>query len=335
VTRLLQRDRVRLSLSPCRPGTGGERGIVKRPGAVVAEHESILASARQLVLEQRVAEEGDDRHLAAASTTLRLNIDALLRVVGAVDTDHTSGEIDVLPAKRHQLATSKASVESGRPQAAITVREQREQCGRSVRRHDPLTLAAHSREAHAGARVDGHVTVLDRAAEDHAQRHDRVADRRRARAGGEHLVGERLHVAAAHVGELRAGEQRQDPVTERLLVATDDGRLVDVARAVAHQTGAHAGEESVGGLLDGRGRRRAEAAALYRGERVDPPRLRRRLAREGLADRSPVAWRPDARLPPAAAGAPPALAAGAARRVTPPDPARRHPLLLRRHCRQS
>jgi hypothetical protein len=110
-------------------------------------------------------------------------------------------------------------------------------------------------------RVDRHVAVLDGPAEDHAQRHERVADRRRVAALGEQVVGDPLDVAALDVSEARPTDARDDLVAKRRLVAADRARLVDVSRAGPDSTGLHAGDELLGRLANGRVRRRAQRAS--------------------------------------------------------------------------
>jgi hypothetical protein len=70
------------------------------------------------------------------------------------------------------------------------------------------------------ARVDRYVAVLDHAAEDHAQGHDGVSDRRRVAALGEQVVGDALYVAALNVAEPGSPDPWDDVVAERGLVSS-------------------------------------------------------------------------------------------------------------------
>lgn len=75
------------------------------------------------------------------------------------------------------------------------------------------------------ARVDRYVSVLDRPAEDHAQGHERVADRRRVPSLGEQVVDDPLDVAVLHVAQPGSTEVRDDVVAQRRLVASDRAGL--------------------------------------------------------------------------------------------------------------
>jgi hypothetical protein len=119
----------------------------------------------------------------------------------------------------------------------------------------------------------------DGAPEEDAQRDERVADRGRVDAVHE-PIDEGLHICAMDVGEAHGAEDRIDPQAQRLLVATDDAGLVDVARAVADRAGARAGQPEVGRVTDGRRQVRAELALAQGDQRLRPPGLRRGQRRE-------------------------------------------------------
>ena len=143
-------------------------------------------------------------------------------------------EVDVLPAQRHQLAAAQARVERGRPDRAVALGQRGEEPLRLLGRGDPLASAPDRRQPEVAGRVDREVAVLDRAAEDHAQRHQRVAHGRRVEALAEEVVGEALDVAALDVAEPLRAELGEDAVAERALVAADRARLVDVAGPRPH-----------------------------------------------------------------------------------------------------
>ena len=163
--------------------------------------------------------------------------------------------------------------------------------------------------------VDREVAVLDRPAEDHAERHQDVPHRRRVEALAEEAVGEVLDVAALHVAESLRAELGEDAVAERALVAADRARLVEVARLRPHPARAHALDQLLAGLVQGRRRRRAELAAMDRALRFGAPDTRGRERREGLPEALLVAGAPRARLVGRVAVALPALARRAGLRV--------------------
>jgi hypothetical protein len=161
------------------------------------------------------------------------------------------------------------------------------------------------------ARVDRDVSVLDRPAEDHAEGHERVADRRRVAALGEQVVGDALDVAALDVAEPRSTDARDDVVAQRRLVAPDRAGLVEVPGAIADATRLHASDEFVSGLVDGRVRRRAQGASTDTSLRLRAPRSRFGEGREGLSDALGLPSAPDARLVRRLAVAAAAIARGA------------------------
>ncbi len=161
---------------------------------------------------------------------------------------------------------------------------------------DPLASATDCWEPEMRAWVDRHVAVLDGAAEDHAQRHERVPDRRRVAALGEQVVGDPLEVAALDVAQARAPDARDDVVAERRRVAPDRARLVDVAGAAPYTSGPHAGNELLGRLADGRVRRGAQRAWPHARLGLRAPRSRLAKGGEGVPDALGLARAPDARL---------------------------------------
>ena len=140
------------------------------------------------------------------------------------------------------------------------------------------------------------VPARHRAAEDRAQRHQRVPDRGRVGAVGEQPVGEVLQVGAANLGELAGAERREHAQAQRRLVAADDARLVPVAGPVADAAVASAGKPRLGGLAESDLARRPHRASADLRLRLGAPRLRLGQRRERLLDPPPVACAPDARL---------------------------------------
>jgi len=108
--------------------------------------------------------------------------------------------------------------------------------------------ANRSRPPEAGRRVHGDVAAGDRAAEDRAERHERVADRARIEAVRTQLVGEVLQVDPEDLREAGAAEVRQDTRGQRGLVAADRRRLIAVAAAVTDRAAARAVEPRVGSV---------------------------------------------------------------------------------------
>src|ERR687887_80105 len=80
-----------------------------------AEYEPAVATLTCLVVDKEVAERADDRNRAAARSALRLDLDPALVVVGALNADHAGGEVDVVPAKGHQLTAPQPGVQRRRP----------------------------------------------------------------------------------------------------------------------------------------------------------------------------------------------------------------------------
>jgi hypothetical protein len=62
------------------------------------------------------------------------------------------------------------------------------------------------------ARIDGEIGVLDCSAEDHAQRHQGVSDRRCVASLGEEVIRDPLNVTMLNVSEARPTEPRDDAV---------------------------------------------------------------------------------------------------------------------------
>jgi hypothetical protein len=108
-------------------------------------------------------------------------------------------------------------------------------------------------------------------------------------------VDEVLHVAAGDVGQLPRPERREHAEAKRLLVPPQRRRLVAVTGPVPDRAVAGTGEPRVGGLLDRHGRGRFELTASDSARSVLPPRLRRRVRREALADAPALPVAPHAR----------------------------------------
>ena len=64
------------------------------------------------------------------------------------------------------------------------------------------------------ARIDGEVAVLDCSAEDHAQRHQGITDRRWIAFLGEEVIRDPLDVTVLYVGQARSTNARDDVVAE-------------------------------------------------------------------------------------------------------------------------
>jgi hypothetical protein len=92
------------------------------------------------------------------------------------------------------------------------------------------------------------VVLLDCPAEDHAERHEGVADRRRVASLRKEVIRNPLNVAMLNVAEACSTEARNDVVAQRCLIAPDRAWFVGVPRAIAHATRPHAGDELLGGL---------------------------------------------------------------------------------------
>ena len=93
-----------------------------------------------------------------------------------------------------------------------------------------------------------------------------------------------------------AAELGKQALSKRGLVASDDARLVAVARAVPDRSRAHALEPRRRSLAQRQLARRAHRAAADRGLRLGAPGLRFGEGRERLLDPPLVTLAPDARL---------------------------------------
>jgi hypothetical protein len=166
------------------------------------------------VLDEVFAQDGRDRNRSACRPALRSD-DAFLGIPGTLDVDHAGAEVDVLPAKGEELATSKARVHCGRPQRTVALGE-RSEPRRSFRwRGDPVSAALHSRKLEAGRRVHGDLAAGECAAEDRPQGHERVSDGTRVEAFGAQPVGESW-TSIRRISERRAppSSGRMRPVSE-------------------------------------------------------------------------------------------------------------------------
>src|SRR6266545_7995820 len=102
VTTLMQADRIETGSTPCRQGSLADRRRREGLRCARAEDETVVAPSDEFVLDEEVAERGDDRDAAPAGAALRLT--GLAMAVHAVlDADQTAGEIDVVPLESSQL----------------------------------------------------------------------------------------------------------------------------------------------------------------------------------------------------------------------------------------
>jgi hypothetical protein len=268
--------------------------MVERRGA--AKHEAVGPVLAGFVRDQNVAERPDDRDGSATGPALRLDLDVLLLVVGPLDSDDAVREVHVSPSEGHQLAAAEARVEGCRPDRSIAVGYSSQEALGLLGRRDPLTSAADGWQPEVSARVDRQVAVLDRPAEDHAEGHERVPDRRRVAPVGKKVVCDPLRVAVLNVTEAPPTDARDDVVAERRLVASDRARLVEVAGARPDAAGLHPGDKLLSCVADGRVRRRAQRASPDTRLRLGAPRSRLGEGREGLTDARGLTRAPDARL---------------------------------------
>jgi hypothetical protein len=188
----------------------------------------VLPPCDELVFDQEVAECGDDRSLPTARTTL-WRADLARPAHAALDADHSGGEVDVLPHEGAQFAAAKACGERRAPECTVLGPESIDECRGFVRRGDSLAASADRRKPETLAGAECEVAVFDRQAVDHPQRLERVTDRARVGAAGEHAVDERLDVAALDPREANAAENGEDVQPQRSLVLANHGRLVLVA----------------------------------------------------------------------------------------------------------
>ena len=212
-------------------------------------------------------------------------------------------EIEIGHAQGAQLAAPDAvAVGDGEQRAdalAVAGRQRLDQRGHERGRRDavaPSTVGR--RHVEPGARVGADLAVAGGAAEDDAQRVQRVADRRAGQAGGDEVVDEPLEVGAGDGRQLGRPEARQDAQAQGALVGTDRARLVGHVRAVEDRPVAHADDQLVGRLAQADLGRRPQLALADGDHRRGPPRLRLGHRREVLAQR-PVAREPpgNVRLP--------------------------------------
>jgi hypothetical protein len=176
-----------------------------------------------------VSEGGGDRDGAQAGSAFRLADYALL-IDGLSDSDDTTGQVDVYPSQAAELSGAQAGVERRRPQCAVSrVGERGDESAGFVGAGDPVAAAADGGQIDAARRVHAYDAVSKGAPVDHAERHQRVADRARRLPRGEEPVGDGLDVSTADVGEASAAQVGQDVQRERLVVTGDGRRLVRVA----------------------------------------------------------------------------------------------------------
>jgi hypothetical protein len=210
----VERDRLETRRLPCPARPLHDRGVVEAAVPVSAPNHK-LAGGRHLVLDQDVAQGAGDGDSSATGSALRLDVDARVDVPGSFDADDAGREIDVLPAERHHLAAAEARVQRERPEHSVLLWKRSEKFGRAGGRDDAVAASPVCRQPKSRARVDGDVSVLERAAKDDAQRHKCVPDRRRAPFVGQQLIDKTLHVTALNVGQLQRSEFRNDPSLDR------------------------------------------------------------------------------------------------------------------------
>ena len=245
-----------------------------------AEDQAVVAPGDELVLDEEVAERGDDRHAASAGAALRLT-DLTVAAHAALDADQSGGEVDVVPEESSELAATQAGVERAAPERSILGTKRGDQRRGLGRRSDALAAAACRRKPEPLARVDCEVAVLDRAPVDHLQRLERIPDRARVGTRGEQLVDEALHVAPLELRELHAAERGEDVETQRALVLADNGRLVPLAGPRADRAARDPADECLCGVDEGlRGPGQPHAfGRLGVGRRAPAARLSERLER--------------------------------------------------------
>ena len=145
-------------------------------------------------------------------------------------------------------------------------------------------MSARGGESQPLAWVDREIAVLDRAAVDHLQRLEGVADRTRVGTGREQVVDESLHVTTLDLGEPGTAERGEDVETKRALVLAHDRRLVPLAGLRAGRAARDSLDEGLCGLKE-RPRRAGEADALRSLRlRPSPPATRFAERPESLRD---------------------------------------------------
>jgi hypothetical protein len=94
------------------------------------------------------------------------------------DVDDAAAQIDVLDAKSLQLAAAETGIHRRRPQRSVVV-QGREEARGFGRCGDAVATATYRWELQPARRVDRDLASGDCTPVDGAQRHERVADRRR------------------------------------------------------------------------------------------------------------------------------------------------------------
>lgn len=211
------------------------------------------------MLDQVVAQDGGDRHLADAGRRLGLD-HAFLHVPRSLHADDSAGQVDVAPAERDQLASTETGVEGRRPQCPELGRRSLDQLARFGGRRESFPSPADRRQLDAGRGIDLDLASRQRPTADRPQRHQRVAGGGSFDLARRELVSETLDVLPAERMELRAAQLRQHVLAHRLLVATQRRRLVAVAGTVADASILGACQPRLGELPE-RGRRRRDEHA--------------------------------------------------------------------------
>src|SRR5204862_1460031 len=111
------------------------------------------------------------------------------------DADDTTAQVDVLDAKSLQLAAAEPGVHRRGPERAILL-EGGDKRGSVRRGADPIASAAHRGQLQPARGLYRDLSADDRAADHRAQRHQRIADRRRAEAVADHVLDEVLEIHA-------------------------------------------------------------------------------------------------------------------------------------------
>ncbi len=143
---LVQPDRRQPGRLPGRKRPRAGARVAERAAVRAAEGERVGLPARpQLVRNQLVAQDGGDRYPPPPGLGLRLDELVFLGVVGALHPDQAACEVNVLPAKRHQLAPVRTGVHGRRPEGAVLLGERCEQARLLLGRGDPIPPAADGR----------------------------------------------------------------------------------------------------------------------------------------------------------------------------------------------
>jgi hypothetical protein len=120
VPRFVERDRFHPDSTPGGFRSGVDRGTVERLAVWPAEDMALDAGAAVPVLDEVVTQDRWDRDSPASRARLRLDR-PFLDIPRSLDADDAVGEVDIVPAKRLELAATEAAVEGSRPQRAVAL----------------------------------------------------------------------------------------------------------------------------------------------------------------------------------------------------------------------